>query len=169
MKKEIFKKTINLSHEDFDIIVDALKLKREEIGQLCGVSAHAVSWWRSGQKIPHKHLVRLATELIFQLRDRPETRLDSQALKIFQQAQALDRAEGSALGLTSETYHNQKSPFDGIKFNSLNNEVVNSLVEIKGVSSKDNKNDTLLSLITLEELLREIGRRGFKVQIEPKE
>lgn len=185
MKQEKMKKTITISKADFDAVMAALQLTREEVGRLCNVSPHGVSWWRSGGKVPYKHLVRLAVELVRQLHGRPQTELDSKALEIFKKNNALSLidAQGSAQNMSLGVYYDPRSALSGTILNKSNFENMKSAIQgdedtheqeprrvlpLLGECKLDQFNQ-LLSAISLEDLLHEIGRRGFKVQIEPKE
>lgn len=182
MEQKQVKKTITISKDDFDTMMEALQLTREQVGKLCNVSPHGVSWWRSGQKIPYKHLVRLATELVRQLHIRPETELDTKALDVFQRKNALSDLEGSAKNQSLGVYYNPKSAFHGLAFNSLDNELIKSALKgdtdalaseprrVQPFSNQDlvDQKDQLLALFDIDDLLREIKRR-VSGPTEPKE
>lgn len=59
-----------LQHHEYDDIVTALGMTREELAKRCGVSKDTIGWWRHSRSIPISHLMTIKAALDHRLRGR---------------------------------------------------------------------------------------------------
>lgn len=137
-------KTYPITRYEFDDLVTALDIGREDIAKICGdITKDAIGWWRFKERIPVVHLEALGKVLEKKLRGRTDLNpVEKRAIAFVK----LALASGSAVPLSPQ------SPFAstfGVDSGSS-----------KGKSAKVTSD---LNGIPLEKLIAEIKRRGGSV------
>lgn len=148
----------SITPEELHDLFTALDFTRKDVAQVCGLSEFAPGRWRQSGRIPLIHLGRLWEALQAKLKSRKDlTPVEQRAQQFMWRQFDLHRTTGSAIPV------NSKSAINGDK------DAPDTEPRRVQPFSNHAKHDQLLSAISLEELLHEIGRRGFKVQVEPRE
>lgn len=73
----------DFTEPEYEALMEIIDLNRTELGKLCDVSPHAVSWWRSQGKIPRRHLKVLLSILIEKMRGHKLTPIEEKIMKVF--------------------------------------------------------------------------------------
>lgn len=154
---------VEISAGQLDELFSALRMNRKEVGKACGDrSEFAPRRWRDSGKMPKKHLITLARLLAEKTQALEKTPTQKQAITMIEEKLKIPLAvlaaegsaiEGNARSVLSLEDTGTKGTFYVPDFQQL---------------TLDQKNQ-LLQFATLETLINEIGRRGFKVQLEPKD
>lgn len=151
----------SITPEQLHDLFTALDFTRKDVARICGLSEFAPGRWRQAGRIPLIHLKRLWDELQAKLKGRKDlTPVEKRAQQYMWKQFDLNRVSGSAIPVSPD------SPFYSAVTPHLMN--LNAALSFN-VENKDDQFNQLLKAISLEDLLHEIGRRGFKVQLEPKE
>ena len=149
-----------ITPEEIHDLFTALEFTRKDVARVCGLSEFAPGRWRQSGRIPLIHLGHLSDALRAKLKDRKDlSPVEIRAKHYLFRHVDIHQATGSSIPLDA------KSPF----YDAAHPLVMN--LKLADPFSAEIKVDQIsqLSTVSLEELLHEIGRRGFKVQIEPKE
>lgn len=138
------------SRAELKNLMAVLGMNRKQFAEFCMVSANTVGWWLKEEQVPAFRFEDIAIKLGSLFPD-PSARSPEQKKaiafveRIMKAPIAVVAAGGSAKSV------DLRSSF------------------FVAVTEKAENQDSKLSLFSLEDLIREIGRRGFKVQIEPRE
>ncbi len=149
---------IEMTGAEFDLLNSALRMSREAIGAACGdLTRFAPGRWRQSGAIPKKHLLTLARILAHRSLGPIEfTANQKLAVNVVEQKLglplALLNAEGAAVRDPASAFGTQAHQSDAAFY---------------APSELTDKTTELLRSLPLEALINEIGRRGFKVQLEP--
>ncbi len=150
---------IQITADELDALKSALRMSREAIGEACGISKFAPGRWRQSEAMPKKHLLTLARILAHRSQGPLELAANQKlAIKLVEEKLrtpiALLAAEGSATINAASPIFPEKFPKEGAYY--VPQQLTDQATQV-------------IQTVPLEQLINEIGRRGFKIQLEPKE
>ncbi len=154
--------------EELMNLIDVLGLNRIQFAQLCEASPNTVGWWLKEEMVP-KFRFHVVGKRLYE-------KLPIKDLSV-EQAKAKHLVE-TVIGFPLEILLISGSAISGVPHLNLSGVLFHDSIQPFNNENKILKENKLdqpledvnpLKKLSLEELLREIGRRGFKVQIEPRE
>lgn len=151
-----------ISPTQLDDLYSALDMTHKEIGDLCGVGKFAPSGWRKTGKIPKNRLMTMAVMLAenSQIFDSI-TPTRKRAISFIEQVLGIPLK--MLISESSEINFSSKSAIQTKGNNKAGEYYVPSLKKM----AEQKETDQNLMSVPLEALINEIGRRGFRLNIEP--